>query len=136
MTPTIDELKAAAERLRKHEAIRGMDYTASPYFASTNRVGIDSDAVTRDACLMKNFAVSLLSDDPVTAEWLRDVWGFVPSPLGATVIESPCRSVVCFMEPPFLVRIAGRDFKKKDGLAQSQFTMLALGLRMTPKPSI
>ena len=86
-----DELKAAAERMRMRNYQTELEY-GEPYL-----VGMDDDRE-----LLKDFAVKLLSPgpesitalqayldahtEPLTAEWLRDVWGFTERSHGVLTI--------------------------------------------------
>lgn len=91
----IAELTAAAERCRTNG-----DHPGNWDVADRN--------------LLACFSVSLLSDEPMTSEWLRDVWGI--DSLSDVQVFLRGRNVT-----PML-------------MSQGQFTALAIfGLRLTPK---
>lgn len=77
MTP---EQKAALDRLRKHEAITGMDFRESPYFVEGR--GVDEFKRLLDLFVLKDAYLAehpADDDEPVTEEWLRSVFGGKPT---------------------------------------------------------
>jgi hypothetical protein len=121
----LQALKEAAERL--NEAAYSYEDRAVLFHFSRTRMN--------DVCALADWALLLLSDATVTAEWLRDVWGL--HPLGSGGVGLMVR---------FQDRRGSRDLfiRFTDGVllidsvevvdpTKGRFTMLALGLGLTPK---
>lgn len=122
--PDMRELKAAAERWRDEDS-----YIEGPQ-AEHFRF--------RDQKTLTDWAVSLLSDAPVTAEWLRDTWGMTNSLDSSN--EVPCVWIrgdgplvrVRFFPDYAPALIVGGDSVEWSH-SRGQFTMLAYGLGLKPK---
>ena len=71
MAPT-DSARLAAERLRQHHSIEGMDFRESPYFRIMDGHGIDQEAMTVDECAVRNWAIQQLSSQP-ESQAVRDL---------------------------------------------------------------
>lgn len=101
------ELKAAAERLN-----------------NSRKSQTDYQGITVDYVAVGEWALPLLSDEPVTAEWLRETWGWKNHGADASF------GVLWWWRWGELC-IGGAKF---NGITtQGQFTLLALGLGLTPK---
>jgi hypothetical protein len=145
----LQALKEAAERLTaRHQSLNDLSpghwermrrvYGIEKHDGYTDKVHA---RISMDEYTLSQWALLLLSDAPVTPEWLRDVWGADVedrSEEWVAVFKQAWEdraALYVYEDGTILAQNMGHTarVKGRGALQQGQFTMLALGLGLKPK---